>query len=46
MRLKLKESSPLFRLGEALTCVAGYYDEHTIDIDDAEEDKNSRTAAS
>ena len=39
VQVKLKESSPLFGLGEVLTCVAWYYDEHAIDIDDEEEEE-------
>ncbi|WP_298779927.1 hypothetical protein [uncultured Fretibacterium sp.] len=37
VQVKLKESSSLFPLGDVLTCVAWYYDEHAIDIDDEEE---------
>lgn len=37
VQLKLKDSSPLTKLGDVLTCIAGYYDEHAIDIDDEEE---------
>lgn len=37
MQVKLNKSSPLFPLGDVLTCVAWYYDEHAIDIDDEEE---------
>ena len=39
VQLKLKDSSPLTKLGDVLTCITGYYDEHAIDIDDEEEKK-------
>lgn len=39
IKLKLKKTSPLHQYGATMTCIAGYYDEHAIDIDDEEEDE-------
>lgn len=39
IKIKFKEALPLFQEGAILTCVAGYYDEHAIDIDDEREDE-------
>ena len=39
VQLKLKESSPLYKFAPVLTCMAQYYDEHAIDIDEEEENE-------